>query len=215
MLQWAQKNRREGRQAMMGITHMFAGTVSALLLTEPGSPGSCLAALVGGSLGGIVCDIDLGKRNHPSDARHARRLACAIVLACFAADRFLGGELLRSIRSGRNDAFTAGLFGLALLWIWGRRQPHRGGTHSLLALVMFGGCVRLVCGMLTGPFLIGMASHLALDLLNRRPLMLLYPLPAGVCLGLCNADGALDRFLRAAGLWGTIFAVGFRMGVPG
>lgn len=197
---------------MMGVTHVFVGTMSAVILTELESPGGCLAALIGGSLGGIVCDIDLDKRNHPSDAKDARYLAGAIALACFAADLFLGRELLRGISNCRPEVLAARLLILAVLWIWGRSQSHRGGTHSILALVLFTGYVKLVCSLVSRPFLIGMASHLVLDILNRKPLQLLYPLRGGCCLGIARADGLLDRCLRAMGLLGTIFAVGVRVG---
>lgn len=66
--------------------------------------------------------------------------------------------------------------------------------------------------MVTMPFFIGMVSHLVLDLLNRRPLRLLYPLRGGWCLGLCWADGRVDRLLRTMGLLGTVLGIGISIG---
>ena len=197
---------------MMGVTHIFAGTMSAVLLTGPESPGGCLAALIGGSLGGVICDVDLGKAHRPADSARAVQLTAAIVAGCLLLDGLLGAGLIRSI--GRIDAgrLMAGLAGVMLLCLWGRAQPHRGGTHSVLAVLLLAGCAELVCPKLTMPFFIGMVSHLALDLLNRRPLRLLYPLRGGWCLGLSRADGRLDRLLRMTGLLGTVLGIGISIG---
>lgn len=196
---------------MMGITHVFAGTLSAVALTGARTPEEILAALIGGSLGGIVCDMDLGKNKKTSDVKEAAVYAGAITLGCLAVDRLLDQTLIRSIQSGWPGECGLGLAGLILLWIWGWRQPHRGGTHSLLAMALFGACVDLICGMVSGPFLIGMASHLVLDFLNRKPLQLLYPLNGKWCLNLCKADGHADRLLQMAGMIGTAVCIGARL----
>ena len=197
---------------MMGMTHVFAGTMAALLLTEPDTPAECLAALVGGSAGGVVCDVDLGKGKRPSDSAKAGQTVSAIMALCLLLDWILGTGVVRSI--GKNDTgqALAGLAGMALLCLWGRVQPHRGGTHSMMAVLLLAGCMELVCPMVTVPFLIGMVSHLALDLLNRRPLRLLYPLRGGWCLGISRADGRLDRLLRTVGMLGTVLGIGINIG---
>lgn len=197
---------------MMGMTHIFTGTMAAVLLTEPDSPAGCLAALIGGSLGGIVCDVDLRKGVRPADSLRAGQTVSAVVAGCLLLDWLLGAGLVRSI--GKHDAgqVLAGLAGMALLCLWGRTQPHRGGTHSLLAVALLAGCAELVCPRLTMPFLIGMVSHLALDLLNRRPLRLLYPLRGGWCLGISRADGRLDRLMRTVGMLGTVLGIGISIG---
>ena len=120
---------------MMGVTHVWVGTMAAVLLTEPSSPQSCLAALIGGSLGGIVPDIDFGARNRLMDTSRARQITGAITLVCLLADSYFGGRLMRSIRANSQEELATGLIGLVLLCLWGWNQSHRGGTHSLLALV--------------------------------------------------------------------------------
>lgn len=194
---------------MMGVTHIFIGTMSSVILTAPESPGGCLVALVGGAVGGIVCDIDLGSCKRRTDVSQAGQLAAGIALACLTADRLLTIELSRSIRGRTPQEIAAGLTSLATLYLWGRRQPHRGGTHSLAAAAAFGMCIHLVCGsMLAEPFLIAMLSHLVLDLLNCRPVRLLYPMRPGFCLRFCGVDGLSDRLLCTVGFWGTILGIG-------
>ena len=197
---------------MMGVTHVWVGTMAAVLLTEPSSPQSCLAALIGGSLGGIVPDIDFGARNRLMDTSRARQITGAITLVCLLADSYFGGRLMRSIRANSQEELATGLIGLVLLCLWGWNQSHRGGTHSLLALVLFGGCVELLCSQLTKPFVIAMASHILLDVLNCGSVRLLYPLRGRWSLGLCKVGGWVDRNLCLIGIIGTVLGIGIAFG---
>ena len=42
---------------MMGKTHMIAGIGAAVLISPPDTIGGCLQALLGGALGGLICDL--------------------------------------------------------------------------------------------------------------------------------------------------------------
>ena len=182
------------------------------MLTELNSPRDCLAALIGGALGAGACDMDLGRNDHRRDATLARRTAAAVALVCLALDAWLDAGLIRWTRGVPAHPLAAGLAVGAVLCLWGRCQPHRGATHSLLMTLLLGMCMKCICAPLSIPLMIGMGSHLALDMLNRRPVQLLYPLRGGVSLGLCRADGRLDRMLRIAGLLGTVFGLGIGIG---
>lgn len=196
---------------MMGVTHVWVGTMAAVLLTEPASPQGCLAALIGGSLGGIVPDIDLGSGNRLTDISRSRRITGAITLVCLLVDSYFGGKLMMSFRSNSREELAAGLFGLMLLCLWGWNQSHRGGTHSLLALVLFGGCVELLCSPLTKPFVIAMASHILLDVLNCSSVQLFYPLRGRWSFRLCKAGGRVDHYLRLIGIIGTVLGIGISL----
>lgn len=197
---------------MMGMTHVFAGTMSALLLTQPRSTRECLAALIGGALGAAACDVDTGRNSHRMESDRTGRMACGIILACFLADGYWNTGLLRGMRSAPTGEMMVGLACLALLLLWGRCQPHRGGTHSVLMLILLGLCVKVICPPASIPAMIGVGSHLVLDLFNCRPVQLLYPLRGGFCLGLCRADGRMDRLIRNICVLGTVFGLGMSLG---
>lgn len=197
---------------MMGVTHVFAGIVSAVVFTEPKSAGACLAAVAGGTLGGIICDMDLKKKNRLSDWVPATRITVGILTVCLVLDWYLDTGLIQSIFRGENRSLMAGATGMALLCVWCTCQPHRGGAHSILAVVLFGICVELICPRVSKAFVIGMVSHLALDLLNSKPLQLLYPLRGGYCLGLCKADGQVNRLLLTLGVFGSVLGIGICIG---
>lgn len=193
---------------MMGMTHVFAGTMAALTLTRPDSAQACLAALAGGALGAVACDVDLGRKSRGLDGDRSSRMSVGIALVCLAADVWLNTGLIRSIRTTAGETMTAGIFCTVLLLLWGGSQPHRGGTHSVLMVVLLGLCAKLICPPVAAPLMIGMGSHIALDLLNCRPVRLLYPLQCGVCLGMCKADGCIDRMIRTVCMLGTVFGLG-------
>ena len=54
---------------MMGKTHMIAGIGAAVLISPPDTIGGCLQALLGGALGGLICDLDVQSSTYCRDAR--------------------------------------------------------------------------------------------------------------------------------------------------
>ena len=54
---------------MMGKTHMIAGIGAAVLISPPDTIGGCLQALLGGALGGLICDLDVQSRSQISPPR--------------------------------------------------------------------------------------------------------------------------------------------------
>ena len=81
-------------------------------------------------------------------------------------------------------------------------SSHRGFSHSLMALALETLCVWLVFPAAAMPFAIAFASHLLLDLMNKRPLRLLYPAKKGFCLGWFYADRLANKLCASAGcIW--------------
>ena len=71
----------------------------------------------------------------------------------------------------------------------------RGFTHSILALVLFSTAAHAVVGNSSTWFAIGYASHLVIDLFNKKGESLLFPIKAKVCFNLCAADGITNKLL--------------------
>lgn len=183
---------------MMGNTHISIGIAAALAVTAPATPGECLPAILGGALGGMLSDIDIRSGKRLRDVSQTRMLAVGIAVVCLFLDSLFGGKLWSAMTA--NEHAGTGALLLGLLCLFGSVQEHRGFTHSLLALVLFTGCVSLVCPPLLLPFGAGFASHLALDSLNKKPIRLFYPLKTGLCLKLCYADGRINALLLRLGL---------------
>ena len=49
--------------------------------------------------------------------------------------------------------------------------------------------------------------HLVLDIVNKKPILLLYPVSKGVCLKWFTADGVADKVFLALGIVGSIIAL--------
>ena len=87
---------------------------------------------------------------------------------------------------------------LVLCWL-GYRSSHRTFTHSVTAMLLFSLAVWLVYPPLLPGFVAAYASHLVLDLLNKKGMRILYPLPVSPSLGLCYAGGTVNKLLYRLG----------------
>lgn len=98
-------------------------------------------------------------------------------------------------------ATAVNLLGLAILIgfsIFGGTQPHRGFTHSVLALLIASFSAYLIFKNLALAFCIGYASHLLIDMVNKKGEQLLYPMPNRWCFNLCKANGLAALCTRMA-----------------
>lgn len=195
---------------MMGKTHISVGVAAAVVLTQPSSLGGCIAAIIGGSTGGLICDIEVRSNRYHRDALHARIILAALVVVALLADALMRGPVTSYVLQSNVTLLLAGAVLLAGASIFGRFQPHRTFTHSLLGLVLFSIGVALLCLPLTFAFAVGFLSHVLLDLLNKKPIQLLYPSKAGkVCLGVCYANGKANQVFLVLGVLGSAVGLGY------
>ena len=191
---------------MMSKTHIAAGIATSLAVLLPATASGCLAAVAGGAVGGIICDIDVQSSEFARDTRQGQAIVAIIVAAAITAD-LLGGFGICARIAEQVDANTAlGVGGIAAIGYLGTRSAHRTFAHSLLALCLYCTAIYLAAPQLMAPFALGFASHIVLDLLNKQPVQVLFPLKSGAfCLGICRADGSANRALAVLG---TLAAAG-------
>lgn len=191
---------------MMSKTHIAVGVAASLAILQPATLGGCLACVIGGSVGGDICDIDVKPSDCVRDALYGHAIVSTIVSVALLADYLLGAGICAAFAAHVGPEMALGLLVLILAGIWGYRSKHRTFTHSLLGLVAMSGALWLVCPVLAPPFAIGFAAHVLLDLLNHKKVQLLYPFKI-LCfsLGLCRADGPANTLLMCAG---TLAALG-------
>ena len=171
---------------MLGNTHAAVGAASGLIVlggTVAHSPVALVAGATLGAIGGLMTEIDL-------DSKHAKAVVFSSVLylALQGAARNLTSSLAMSTT-------IAGLIALTVLVVLGLNSNHRGFTHSILALVLFSTAAYAVVGNSSTWFAIGYASHLVIDLFNKKGESLLFPINVKVCFNLCAADGITDKLL--------------------
>lgn len=76
-------------------------------------------------------------------------------------------------------------------------RPHREYAHSVFFAGPLAICVYFMLGVNVAVlFFIAQMSHDVIDIINKKPVRLLFPLvKKGICLNLVNADGVVSAFL--------------------
>lgn len=190
---------------MMGKTHIAMGVAAGLAVCQPASWGECVAAVLGGATGGVLCDIECRSKRRAGDPLRTRLIVVALFLLLLPLDLFFRLGVCRSALEQTVTAWLAGGAVLLLTCGMGRYSEHRTFTHSFLyaALVALG--AGLFCPMLGLPVFIGALSHMALDMLNKLPLQWLYPFKWRFCLNLCRANGFANKTFMWLGLGADAF----------
>jgi len=168
-------------------THLAAGIAAALLIAQPKTRDELTCAIVGGALGGIMCDVDV----KAASSRYAEMTASALTCALLGVDYMTGGGVCAGIISGGGAVIGAVL--MVLLIMLGLVSEHRGRTHSILYMALTSFSMTLIDSGIAAAFALGFASHLLADAVNMQPEKLLYPYKKGVCLKLCRSDGFINE----------------------
>ncbi len=128
---------------MMGKTHIAVGIAAAYMIIQPKTTTEFVAATVGGSIGGIMADVDVKidrsnkfAQKASMDALYGEILAIAISLCGLLGDWFTGGHIIPTI-VGHWQIAIAGAVIFITLTVIGEISKHRDRTHSILALILF------------------------------------------------------------------------------
>ncbi len=191
---------------MMGKTHIAVGIAAAYAITQPKTMPEFAIATVGGSIGGVMADIDVKidtsnkfAAKASLDALYGEILAIAISVGALAGDYYTGGNILQGIL-GRMPWFAVGVAMFVVLTVIGELSKHRDKTHSLLALVLFSAAVFLIEPHIGIAFAVGYSSHLIIDLFNKSPIRIFYPMEKGICFKTCYADRLGNELFLVVGV---------------
>ncbi len=196
----------------MSKTHIAVGIAAALAIAETGSVDSCVAAVVGGSIGGIIPDCDIHPSRAHKDALVGRIIVVGIAIVALVADHYVKAGLCDYFLAHLGLPFLTGLGLFVALTFIGGHTDHRSFTHSLVAMACFCSAVYLTCPPLVTYFAMGYASHLALDVINKQGIQLLWPLHAQPSLGLCRAKGVTNTIAMIVGFAATVLLLAYRLG---
>lgn len=195
---------------MMSKTHITIGAAAALMGTVLATPEDMAIAAIGGVVGGIVADNDILDNDFLGDALLGQLLAAGITGAILIIDVLTNGGIVHSMLASK-VRLILGIVIFAILYFIGMSQPHRGFTHSILALILYSIAVGIMYEPLMIPFALGYTSHLMIDLLNKRGMRLLFPLKLTICLHLCYANKTANKVLMIAGIIFSLYALGCAM----
>lgn len=193
---------------MMGNTHLAMGIAAALAAMAPDTYSGCLTAVIGGAVGGVLADIDILDNDNQGEGVGVHFMAVAITVLALAIDYFFRLGVCDYFIGCDKDLLIRALGVFIGLCVFGVLSGHRKFTHSIIAMAAFTFTVKAIYQPLALPFLAGYTSHIALDLLNKRKIRLLYPLKWGVCFDLCYAGKTANKILMIIGCAGTITLLG-------
>ncbi len=197
---------------MMSKTHLTVGVATALAVTTPTTVDGIFAAVMGGCIGGILCDIECKSTPDMRDALYGRIIAAGVCGTLLIADAIMGFGIWKSVLSQLGFLTIIGFLILLVVCIIGRCSEHRTFTHSLLYVVL----VTLGCSLITEYMLIpvfaGGISHLVIDTFNKKPVPWLYPFKKkGICFNICYASKVGNAIFMWLGLVLTIILLVWRI----
>ncbi len=187
----------------MSKTHLTMGMATslsvALFAMQPQNLSNTLVALAGGAIGGVLADVDTVNNDYKHDALIGQFSGFSLLALVTAIDYYMKlGICDHVLSSNKIVSIIAGVVFIAV-YIIGFISEHRTLTHSLLAMSLFSGCFALVYPRLGLAALIGYASHLLLDLLNKKDVPLLFPYKKGICFRLCYASKTANAVFMLIG----------------
>lgn len=187
---------------MLAKAHITIGLAAACTVMMPHTAEEAIPVIAGAAAGCLIPDIDSEASSERISTSKWRYACIGLTGLALLADYLTGGAFIRSAELHWPYLWFAGLAGFALTCTFASVSSHRGFSHSLAAMLIETGSLWLMFPAAALPFAIAFASHLALDLTNKRPVKLLYPVKKGFCLGLFYADRFADKVCTLAGtLW--------------
>ena len=79
--------------------------------------------------------------------------------------------------------------------------------RSVLALILFSVAVALIQASIGIAFAIAYTSHLLIDLFNKSPIPLFFPIKKRICFKLCYADGIGNELFLIMGVFVSLLCV--------
>lgn len=181
---------------MKGETHALVGAATAVMVTNPVTFSGLVLAAITGALGGLYCDIDsaksIGKRvfNTIIGIAILGSTFAVYVIANFMPD------IYEKWRVDDQLVIKIGCFiGLIIMTFIGKESSHRKVTHSIEFTGVVFCMLYFIDKNVASCFALGMISHIAIDLLNKRPVRLSVLFDIDFCFNLCYSDGIISKFL--------------------
>lgn len=177
-------------------THIVCSNALALALVQPHDVKSLAVCMGAATVGGIISDLDVCT----SDSHRYVDIFCIVTFISLLIIGFLDFKYHIGVNRwiGNNTSYlniiTSSLLLIGVCF-YGMHQPHRSFLHSFLGItIMSVLCFFALKGVVI-PFLLGLISHICLDIFNKKGLWLLYPIKKKFSLKLCVYNGKVNNIL--------------------
>ena len=186
---------------MLAKAHIAVGMAAAFSIVRPETVAEALPVIAGGALGCLICDLDCEKKSEKSDSSRWRAVMALVAAAALIEDHLLDAGMWRSLGQNGQYLWFAGLAGFVITCVFAGGSGHRGFSHSLLAMGLETACLWLIFPAVAVPFAAAFASHVLLDMMNKRSVRLFYPAKKGISAGFMRT-GSQTKCLQHAGRCG-------------
>ena len=177
-------------------SHVVCANALALAFIRPDSINSLLITLGAATIGSTICDIDASdKDNKGYIVSYSIFTIISLITIVFLEYFFHIGINNWILENSSYYKILICFFLLIGVCYYGYLMPHRSFLHSFLGI----GIMILLCYISLGnvviPFMIGIVSHIVLDLFNKKGLWLFYPLKKKYSLKLCVYNGEVNYII--------------------
>lgn len=185
---------------MLGKTHLAVAVASALAVAQPENLPILIAGTGAAAVGGLIPDVDVSSSKSHNQVEHIVALTVGAIVLTVVLD-FVAGAGIRARLMG--NANIAKILIVSLIFIgicgYGAQTAHRSFMHSILACALLSVCILVLMPKVVPYFAVGYASHLFIDLFNKRGEKILFPFPSSFCLNLASSHGVANRLLFIVG----------------
>lgn len=198
---------------MMSKTHIGVGLAVALL-AAPATRSDVLLALMGGSLGCLFCDVDLGFLGKADNKlKPGWIITLSIFLSSFMLDSLFFRKVLRYTLTKQYWVFPVGVVLFVVQVLLAKHLPHRTYSHSITICVLTTSLIYAFAKPIWQYYALAFASHIFLDLFNRKPITLFYPYKKSFCFNLCYANGIVNTILMFVSVAACAVILFFKAGI--
>lgn len=150
----------------------------------------CLGCAV---IGSLLPDIDAnGESKAKKEFRHAMSFL-TVVAVYLIYSAYMSGTLLSKISEYIHSIRGIGAIAFLIFCVMGYLSSHREFTHYLVGLVCFTVSFTMLTDVKLGIwFGVGFLSHQLIDMLNKKKIKWLYPLPYDFARYICKAQSRLS-----------------------
>ena len=150
----------------------------------------CLGCAV---IGSLLPDIDAnGESKAKKEFRHAMSFL-TVVAVYLIYSAYTSGTLLSKISEYIHSIRGIGAIAFLIFCVMGYLSSHREFTHYLVGLVCFTVSFMMLTDVKLGIwFGVGFLSHQLIDMLNKKKIKWLYPLPYDFARYICKAQSSLS-----------------------
>lgn len=186
---------------MTAKTHITVGCAVSLLITHPSNAKDMITCLGISAIGSVISDIDVTTSESKKGLKKIIAVTVAAIAVTLLCDSILHTNIISRFQSNENIMrLILGFFMFIFICIFGEHQPHRSFMHSILGLSLIIASSSVIWAISAKYMAVSMASHIIIDMLNKKRIQLFYPLKKPrIGFNICYSDGLVNMLLFHAG----------------